>query len=191
MFKTGSANADRMVVAHSPSFPTYGLQYQDASDQFNFLGGGINRMAIELISGDVGIAFANPIHTLQLGVDDAAKPGTTVWTVVSDERLKTINGNYTKGLSDILKLNTIRYNYKAGNNHNLPANEEFSGFSAQEVQKVFPEAVRTDKAGYLNLNIHPILIAYVNAFKEQQLLIDNQQKTINDLLKRVEKLENK
>jgi trimeric autotransporter adhesin len=191
MFKSGGLNADRMVIAHSPAFPTWGLQYQDNPDKFNFLAAGINRMSIGLATGDVGINFANPIHLLQLGTDDAAKPGTAFWTVVSDERLKTINGNYTKGLSDILKLNTIRYNYKAGNNHNLPAEEEFYGFSAQEVQKIFPEAVRTDKDGYLNLNIHPIMIAYVNAFKEQQLLIDKQQKTIDELIKRVEKLEQK
>ena len=191
MFKTCCANADRMVIAHSAAASNWGLQYQDASDQFNFLGSGINRMAIELGTGDVGIAIANPIHTLQLGVDDAAKPGTSVWTIVSDERLKTINGNYTKGLSDVLKLNTIRYNYKPGNSLKLPSDQEFSGFSAQEVQKIFPEAVRTDKDGNLNLNLHPILIAYVNAFKDQQLLIDKQQKAIDELLKRVEKLEQK
>jgi hypothetical protein len=191
MFKSGSANADRMVIAHSPGFSTYGLQYQDVGDQFNFLGAGANKMAIELISGDVGIAIANPVHILQLGVDDAAKPATSTWTIVSDERLKTINGNYTRGLSDILKLNTIRYNYKADNSFSLPSNEQFYGFTAQEVQKVFPEAVKTDENGYLNLNIHPILVAYVNAFKDQQLIIDKQQKQIDELLIRVSKIENK
>lgn len=191
MFKSGSTNADRMVVSHSPAFPNYGLQYQDNGDQFNFLGNGINRMAIELVTGDVGIAIANPIHTLQLGVDDAAKPATALWTIVSDERLKTVNGAYTKGLNDILKLNTIRYNYKSNTEQKLPSDEQFYGFTAQDVQKVFPEAVKAGKDGYLTLNLHPIMVAYVNAFKEQQQLIDNQQKQINDLLKRMEKLENK
>jgi hypothetical protein len=40
MFASGTANADRMVIAHSPSFPTWGLQYQDSSDTFRFLGAG-------------------------------------------------------------------------------------------------------------------------------------------------------
>ena len=65
------------------------------------------------------------------------------------------------------------------------------GFSAQEVQKIFPEAVKTSKDGYLSLDLHPVLVAYVNAFKDQQLLIEKQQNALNDLLKRVEKLENK
>jgi len=40
------------------------------------------------------------------------------------------------------------------------------GFSAQAIQKVFPEAVGTDPDGYLNFNMHAILVAYVNAIKE-------------------------
>ena len=43
---------------------------------------------------------------------------------------------------------------------------EYSGFMAQQVQQIFPEAVGTDDDGYLNFNIHPILVASVNAFKE-------------------------
>lgn len=189
MFKSGGSNTDRMVISHSPAFANYGLQYQDASDKFNFLGNGINRMAIELVTGDVGINFANPIHLLQLGTDDAAKPGTATWTIVSDKRLKTINGNYTKGLSDILKLNTIQYTYTASNKFNLPSDKQFVGFTAQEVQKVFPEAVTTDRNGYLNLNLHPILVAYVNAFKEQEQIIEKQQKDIDDVKKKNEQLE--
>jgi predicted RNase H-like nuclease (RuvC/YqgF family) len=40
------------------------------------------------------------------------------------------------------------------------------GFSAQEVQKIFPECVGTDEDGYLNFNMHAILVAYSNAIKE-------------------------
>lgn len=72
------------------------------------------------------------------------------------------------------------------------------GFSAQDVQKVFPEAVATDEDGYLNLNIHPILVTYVNAIKElnekneaQQKLIEAQQKINETLIKRLEALESK
>ncbi len=66
MFKTGTINADRMVIAHSPSNPTWGLQYQDATDQFNFLGGGTNRMTIELGTGQVGIGTATPVTKLHI-----------------------------------------------------------------------------------------------------------------------------
>lgn len=62
------------------------------------------------------------------------------------------------------------------------------GFSAQEVQKVFPEAVGSDDYGYLNFNIHPILIAEVNAFKEQQTQITTLQMQNEALKKQYEEM---
>lgn len=191
MFKSGTANADRMLVAHSKAFPTWGLQYQDSNDKFNFLAGGADVLTVDLGLSRVGIGTNTPAFQLELSSNSAAKPGSNLWTVSSDERLKTINGNYTKGLSDVLKLNTIMYHYKQGNELHLPTDEQFYGFSAQEVQKIFPEAVKTGKGGYLTFDFHPILVSYINAFKEQQQQIDKQQKTIEELIIRIEKLEKK
>ena len=36
MFATGTNNADRMVIQHSPGFPNHGLLYKDSSDEFVF-----------------------------------------------------------------------------------------------------------------------------------------------------------
>ena len=61
MFASGTVNADRMVIAHSLAFPTWGLQYQDASDKFNFLSAGTPVLTVNLGSqsvytiGNVGI----------------------------------------------------------------------------------------------------------------------------------------
>jgi len=277
MFKTGIANADRMVIAHSPANASWGLQYQDASDQFNFLAGGINRVAIELASGQVGLGIAAPskhLHVydgasgavfngssqilmednansyfemstpdanengilssntagirsavifnaanginfraggntnrmtinnagqvgiglapttqLELSLNSAQKPTSSTWFITSDANMKTIDGQYSRGLQEVLKLNTIIYHYKPGNLRNLPTDETGYGFTAQEVQKIFPEAVHTGKDGFLSLDMHPILVSYVNAFKEQQQIIDKQQKTIDDIKKKNEQLE--
>ncbi|HOZ77490.1 MAG TPA: hypothetical protein PLY34_05810, partial [Ferruginibacter sp.] len=58
-----------------------------------------------------------------------------------------------------------------------------------------------EKDGYLSLNIHPILVAYVNAFKEQQQQIEELKKQVEEkeinqeliekLVKRIEALEAK
>jgi hypothetical protein len=48
MFSAGTGNADRMVIAHSPNYPTWGLQYQDNGDRFNFLEGGTTVMTVNL-----------------------------------------------------------------------------------------------------------------------------------------------
>ena len=48
MFASGTANAPRMVIAHSPAYPSWGLQYVDSVDKFDFLQGGSSVMAVNL-----------------------------------------------------------------------------------------------------------------------------------------------
>jgi hypothetical protein len=66
MFSSGTTNTARMVIAHSPSYPTWGLQYSDNGDQFDFLGGGTSRMSINLSNGNVGIGVASPVYKLEV-----------------------------------------------------------------------------------------------------------------------------
>jgi hypothetical protein len=126
-------------------------------------------------SGNVGIGTTTPGGQFELSLDQGRKPSTNTWTTTSDERLKNIDGAYTKGLKEVLQLNPILYHYKNAGKRKFSDDvlkNQNVGFSAQEVQKIFPEAVGIDADGYLNFNMHAILIAYTNAFKEQQKLID-------------------
>ena len=66
MLASGTTNNPRMVLAHSPSYPTWGLQYSDASDQFDFLAAGLSRMTIQLGSGNVGIGVSSPGYKLDV-----------------------------------------------------------------------------------------------------------------------------
>ena len=132
---------------------------------------------------------------LQISGSVATKQLTSTWTIASDERLKDIHGSYTKGLNEILQLNPISYNYKNVGERTFDEtvlNTKAVGFSAQEVQEIFPEAVGVADDGYLNLNIHPILVAYVNAIKELNLKVVNleeQNQENIELKNRVEQLE--
>jgi hypothetical protein len=143
--------------------------------------------------GDVGIGTATPGGQFELSLDEGRKPLTNTWTIVSDERLKNIHGPYSKGLNEILKLNPVTYNYKnVGERTFAPEVLKTTavGFSAQEVQKVFPEAVGVDDDGYLNFNMHAILVAYVNAIKEQQAIIEAQKMEIEMLKQKSAELDN-
>ena len=80
--------------------------------------------------------------------------------------LKDISGDYTKGLNEILQLQPIRFHYKPDNPKGYSSEPEEIGFIAQEVQKVFPEAVSEGDDGYLDMNLHAINVALVNAVKE-------------------------
>jgi hypothetical protein len=127
-------------------------------------------------NANVGIGLSNPTHKLQLSADDAVKPISNTWTIISDERLKKVDGPYRKGLTEILQLSPVLFHYKNSGERTFDEktlSTQAIGFLAQDVQKIFPECVGADADGYLNLNIHAILIAYVNAMKE--LAEQNQQ----------------
>ena len=82
----------------------------------------------------------------------------------------------------ILNLEGVYFNWKT-NTENRQV-----GFIAQDVEKALPEVVSKDNKGYYSLsygNITPIL---VEAFKEQQEIIESQQSKIDTLEKLVNKL---
>jgi len=116
----------------------------------------------------------------------AYKPGGGSWSASSDARLKAINGPYQQGLDSIVKLNTVRFHYKKDNPRKEPSDRQFVGLIAQDVQKVFPEAVKERADGYLDLDTTPINFALINAVKELKTANDNlahelaQQKSLNE-----------
>ncbi|MES3005335.1 MAG: tail fiber domain-containing protein [Patescibacteria group bacterium] len=85
-------------------------------------------------------------------------------TTASDERLKDIEGDFTRGLEDIKKINPISYHWKTETGYDT--SNLYSGFSAQNVQLAIPEAVLPNSQGYLSLQERPILAAAINAIKE-------------------------
>ena len=68
MFPSGTNNSTRMVIAHSPNFSAWGIQYNDTADAFNFIGDNQPIMQVQL-SGQqrVGIGTFSPqgkVHVL-------------------------------------------------------------------------------------------------------------------------------
>jgi hypothetical protein len=151
-------------------------------------------------AGNVGIGTSNPSYSLHV-VGTAGLSTGTAWTNASDIRLKDIRGDYEYGLAEVLKLHTVRYNYKKDNALGLPSDFEKTGFIAQEVQKVIPDAVKVRPDGYLELNVDPIHWAVVNAIKdlyrkwfddsrELRTRLELAEKRNAELTARLEKLEN-
>ena len=121
----------------------------------------------------IGAVAADPGINMLVVNGAAAKPGGGSWATWSDFRLKDIQGNYEKGLKEIISLQPIKYTYKKGNACKLPSDQNYVGFVAQDVQKVFPEAITVGKDGFLTLDENPINMALVNAVKE--LKAENEQ----------------
>ena len=148
----------------------------------------------------MGIGVFNPGGQLELSLDQGRKPSTSTWTITSDARVKNIDGQYTKGLNEIVQLNLIVYHYKNTREKTFSADvlaAQNVGLTAQEAQEVFPEAVGVDPDGTLNLNMHSIFVAGINAIKElndkveeQQSIINNQQQQINELMVKLDLMVN-
>ncbi len=71
MFESGTNNDTRMVLAHSPTFTGWGLEYEDARDVFlfrksAFLGARVPVMHVGLQSGRVGIGTDTPSASLHI-----------------------------------------------------------------------------------------------------------------------------
>jgi hypothetical protein len=134
-------------------------------------------------SGSVGINTLTPDATFSVN-GTASKVGGGSWSTFSDERLKDVKGAFRNGLDAILQLEPIRYRYKKDNALGLYAEGEHVGFSAQQVQKVIPEAVTRNERGYLMVNNDPILWTMLNGMKEQQREIRRLQARVDQLQRR-------
>jgi hypothetical protein len=53
---------------------------------------------------------------------DAQKTGGGPWNSISDERIKTVTGDYTSGLDEILALQPVRYTFKGNDTDGPPSN---------------------------------------------------------------------
>jgi hypothetical protein len=138
------------------------------------------RMRI-LSTGNVGIGTALPLYQLQLSTDSAAKPSTNTWTIASDERLKTVLGDYEKGLDAICALRPVRYQHNGLGG--MPADgKEHISIVAQEAQEVFPECIGTfsgklheddeEETELLSYNGHAVTFALINAVRELKARVE-------------------
>lgn len=130
----------------------------------------------------VGIGVAAPNHQLELSQDDAVKPNGGSWSAPSDRRLKTNIKKYTDGLEQVLKINTVTYNYNELTEYDTE--KEHVGIIAQEMKEIAPYTVRMlnpDKNDYLAFEGTALTYMLINAVQEQQSIIDAQQKEIDAL----------
>jgi hypothetical protein len=151
---------------------------------------------------NVGIGISAPAYTLHLALDNAAKPGTSAWTVASDERLKRDVAPFKDGLDILKQINPIWFSYTGA--ANMPKDKKFVGIIAQEMQKIAPYTVGSfiyedslgSKTEYLDYNSNAVTYILINAVKQQQVVIDeknvtveNLEKTVSELTERISNLE--
>ena len=149
-----------------------------------------NAETMTVTGGQVGIGTTAPTDTLSVN-GTASKTGGGTWAVFSDQRLKNVKGRFSLGLKAVMQLQPLRYEYKPDNALGLKSAGEQVGFAAQELQKVIPEAVIKNSAGYLMVNSDPILWTMLNAIKEQQKEIAELKAQVQKLNAKVRRVPNR
>lgn len=110
IYMTDAATSSaRMVLAHSKAFSNWGLQYDDATDQFNFLGNGSNKMAINLSNGRIGLGVAAPLYKLDVSGTSRFLGNVGIQTIPNTRTLQIGN---TQG--SLVGIGTAEYIQDAG-----------------------------------------------------------------------------
>ena len=105
-------------------------------------------------------------HGLNFGADQGHNLSSAYSTdgrdyTYSDKRLKNIGEKYTAGLNELKKLDFFHFTFKDDENKTPHV-----GVMAQDLQKVFPDAVTKDENGYLKIRWEDMFYALINAVKE-------------------------
>jgi hypothetical protein len=139
-----------------------------------------NAMTI-LRNGNVGIGFTIPGQKLSVN-GNICYVGSIA--ACSDIRYKRNFSSIKQPLAAILSLHGFYYYWKKEEFRNMQFTDERQiGFSAQEIEKLFPELVTTDANGYKSVDYGRMTPVLVEAIKQQQ-------KKIDILEKRLEEIEN-
>ena len=139
--------------------------------------------------------------------------GKVPWSVISDERVKNNIVEDVIGLNFILKLRPVTYHMSNDAITTLTGSKKtpdfpgkydgekikYSGFLAQEVEQAAKSvnydfsgfAAPKNKWGLYTLSYEQFVVPLIKAMQEQQAIIDNQQKQIDLLEKRLIVLEAK
>lgn len=158
--------------------------FQDQSSTIDFTGG--SRFSINL--------NAAAAYNLQVATNSAAKPGSNVWTVASDERLKQDINPFKDGLATLRGIKPVyfQYNGKA----NIKDNHYFVGVVAQELENVAPymvgsfesapgdipfEEQEAAKETYKSVDNGAMTYVAINAIKE----LDEQQTKMKTVVRNI------
>ena len=112
--------------------------------------------------------------------------GTVEERKISDYRLKYVGKEFTSGLDKIRALKVFNYTFKKDK-----TKEPHVGVMAQDLQKVFPDAVKKGADGFLTIRMEDMFYAVINAVKELDSRVTALEKENAELKVRLERLEAK
>ena len=160
-FGANQTGSNKLLITNSSNTPNVPLIY-----------GEFNNKMVAINKGSVATGFTFWV--------EGAAGGTLTWNTASDARLKTKINTIPDALGKVLRLRGVNFEWK--DTSNVEKGRRI-GFIAQEVATVLPEVVSKSDDTYL-MQYGPVAAVLVEAVKEQQQTIIDQQKVINELLEK-------
>jgi hypothetical protein len=190
---SGSTGAQsRLFLDGGQDGPNYGLCIYSAGSGSGFNGGYIMANSSHLIklciynqsTGGYYVGIGTNSPSCELDVHGVIKMNGS--TVTSDVRLKENINNVTSALGNLTKLQGVTYRLKKNSKNALAVstvssnpdsikiasndfdiyNRDHIGFLAQDVQKIYPQLVYTDKDGMLSVDYVSLIPVLVESIKE-------------------------
>lgn len=92
-------------------------------------------------------------------------------------------------MDKIKKINAVKYKLKTDEEVDVKDKKIHYGFLAQDLEKIYPHMVHTDKFGFKSIFYTELIPVLLEATKQQQDEIERQAALISELDKRLAKLE--
>ena len=140
---------------------------------------------VVLKNGNTGIGTNAPTEKLQVSGNVLASNVSVSSDVRFKENIAPIKG----ALDKVDALNGVYYDWKTDDykDRNFDESRQI-GFIAQDLEKVLPEVVKTDAAGWKSVSYDKLTALLVEALKESNTKNKTQQASIDELIKLVQAL---
>lgn len=103
-----------------------------------------------------------------------------------DSRLKNVGGEFSEGINKVRELKTYNYTYKSDKQKTPQV-----GLMAQDLQKVFPNAVSKGNDGYLVIRWDDMFCATINSIKQLDKIVHRLVADIKSLFIFIAKIDDK
>ena len=156
---SGSGTASRMAIWATSSTLGSSVVYDDGTN--------------------IGVGIS-PGGLFKLQVN--GKVGSTGINETSDLRYKKNIFTINNALNKVLSLRGVNYEWRVNEfkEKNFDSSPQI-GLIAQEVEKIIPQVVTTDAAGYKSVEYSKLVALLIEAVKEQQEKIQSLQSAVNSL----------
>ena len=172
-FEMGEGGSDSVDVA----------MQRESANTLTFITDKTERLRIDS-DGNIGIGTTSPSNILTVAHGSITDPIADAWTTYSSRRWKMNINTIEDAIDKVLHLRGVTYDWKTDGKHDI-------GLIAEEVGEIIPEIVTYEENGVdaKSLDYSRLVAVLIEAVKEQQKIIERQNKKMERFESALQRLE--